>query len=68
MSLVNMLQKNAVLSFNQYRLGGSDVEGQLAPFADMGHCRCMSIYADDVVIFLKPRVDDLSSGESRKIY
>jgi hypothetical protein len=34
-------------------------EGQLAPLADQGLCQRTSIYADDVVAFLKPRVDDL---------
>jgi hypothetical protein len=29
-------------------------EGQLAPFADIGLCQRTSIYADDVVTFLKP--------------
>jgi hypothetical protein len=37
-------------------------EGQLAPFADKGLRQHMSIYADDVVTFLRPRVD--SSGPS----
>jgi hypothetical protein len=34
-------------------------EGQLAPLADTGLRQRTSIYADDVVFFLKPRVDDL---------
>jgi hypothetical protein len=34
-------------------------EGQLAPLADMGLHQRTSIYVDDVVTFLKPRVDDL---------
>jgi hypothetical protein len=34
-------------------------EGQLAPLADTGLRQRTSIYADDVVAFLKPRVDDL---------
>jgi hypothetical protein len=34
-------------------------EGLLAPLAVTGLCQHTSIYADDVVTFLKPRVDDL---------
>jgi hypothetical protein len=33
--------------------------GHLAPLADMGLRQRTSIYADDVVAFLRPRVDDL---------
>jgi hypothetical protein len=34
-------------------------EGLLMPLADTGLCQRTSIYADDVVTFLRPRVDDL---------
>jgi hypothetical protein len=35
------------------------LEGQLAPLANTGLRQRTSIYADDVVAFLRPRVDDL---------
>jgi hypothetical protein len=34
---------------------------QLAPLADRGLCQRTSIYADDVVTFLRPRVDNLGT-------
>jgi hypothetical protein len=36
-------------------------EGLLAPLADTGLRQHTPIYADDVVTFLKPRVDDLKT-------
>jgi hypothetical protein len=34
-------------------------EGQLAPLADTALCQRTSIYADDVVAFIRPHVDEL---------
>jgi hypothetical protein len=36
-------------------------EGQLPPLADTSLRQCTSIYANDTVTFLKPRVDDLGT-------
>jgi hypothetical protein len=48
-----------VMEVLHFMLERETQEGQLAPLADTGLRQRMSIYADDVVTFLKPRVGDL---------
>jgi hypothetical protein len=48
-----------IMEVLHFMLERATQEGQLAPLVDTGLRQRTSIYADDVVAFLKPRVDDL---------
>jgi hypothetical protein len=53
-----------VMEVLYFMLERATQEGQLAPLADTGLHQHTSIYADDVVAFLKPQVDDLRAFDT----
>jgi hypothetical protein len=50
-----------VMEVLHFMLEKATQEGQLAPLADTGLRQHTSIYADDVVTFIRPRVDELKT-------
>jgi hypothetical protein len=50
-----------VMEVLHFMLEKATQEGQLAPLADTGLCQRTSIYADNVITFLRPRVEDLGA-------